>query len=125
MVGNAQIREVDQILIQPLPVGLARGIGLLERLIPDDPPGPGVHQQHPPGLQTGLFHDTVCRDIQHPHLRGENQAVVRGHIVSGGAQAVAVQDRAHHIAVREEDGCGAVPRLHQNGVVLIEVPLGP
>ncbi len=39
---------------------------------------------------------------------------------AGGAQAVAVQDGADPSAVREGDGGGAVPGLHQAGMVLVE-----
>ncbi len=43
--------------------------------------------------------------------------------VAGGAQAVAVEGSADDAAVGEGDGGGAVPRLHERGVVLVESAL--
>ena len=47
--------------------------------------------------------------------------IVVGDIVSRRPQSVSVEHRAHHIAVREQDRRGTVPRLHHRRVVLIKV----
>ena len=125
VVGDGQVGEVDQVPVQPLPVGLPGGVGLLELVIADEPPLAGVHQQHPAGPEPGFLHHLLRRDVQHPHLGGEDEAAVRRQIVPGGAQAVAVQHRPHHIAVGKENRGRAVPGLHEDGVVLVEIPLGP
>ena len=124
VVGDGQVPQPHQVPVQPLAVGRAGGVPLLDLVVPDDPAGRGVHQQHLARLQPGLAHDALRRDVQHPHLGGEDELVVAGDVVPAGAQAVAVQHRAHAVPVGEEDRGRAVPGLHQDGVVLVEVPLG-
>ena len=124
LVGNLQVVELHQVAVQPLPVGLLPGVPFLDLLVRVHPALHGIHQQHLPGVQPLLGDDLVLRDGEHSHLRGENEPPVTGDIVAGGAQAVAVQHRPHHITVGEENGGGAVPGLHHGGVVLVEVPEG-
>ena len=40
--------------------------------------------------------------------------------IAGGAQAISVQHTAGITTVAEEQGGGAIPWLHQDGVILIE-----
>ena len=124
VVGHLQVGQVDQVAVQPFAVGLAGGVALLELLVPDDAPFFGIHQQHPPRLEPGFLHDALRREIQHPHLGGEDELIVVRHVIPGGPQAVAVQHRAHHVAVGEEDGGRTVPGLHERGVILVQIPLG-
>ena len=46
--------------------------------------------------------------------------IIVGDAEAGGPQAVAVEGRADLAAVGEGDGGGAVPGLHQRGVVFVE-----
>ncbi len=55
-----------------------------------------------------------------PDSRGEHDEAVVGHGVAARAQAVAVEDRADERAVGEADVGGAVPRLHERRVELVE-----
>ena len=116
---------MDQVLVQPLAVGLPGSIGLLQFIIAEDTSLLQVHQQHPARLQPGFLDDLLRGQVQHTHLGGEDEPFVPGDIVPGGPQAVAVQHRPHPVAVGEEDGGRTVPGLHEGGVVLVEVPLGP
>ena len=111
--------------VQPLTVGLLAGVPLLHLRVVHQTPGGEIRQQHPPRLEPGLLHDPLRRDVQHPHLGGEDQLVVSGEIPPAGPQAVPVQHGAHHVPVGEHDGRRAVPGLHHGGVVVIEVPLLP
>ena len=124
-IGHRQILEVDQVLIQPLAVGLPGGIVGLEIVVLDDLPGLGIHQQHLARAEPVLLDHHGRIDVQHAHLGGENQIVVPGHVVPGGPEAVAVQQRAHQVAVGEDDGGRTVPGLHHRGVVVIEIPALP
>ena len=63
--------------------------------------------------------------FQHSHLGGKDEPFVVGDDIAAGAQAVAVQHRAHHIAVAEENGSRSVPGLHHGGVVLVKIPPPP
>ena len=123
LIGQRQVAELHQMLVQPFAIGLAGGVVALELVVVDDAAGAGVHQQHPARRQAGLYGDLLRRDVQHTHLGGQDQIIVVGDIVAGRAQAVAVERGAHHIAVGEQDGRRAVPRLHHGGVIVVEVAL--
>ena len=122
-VGNFEVLQLDQIAVDPFTVRLAAGVVFLQLLVVHDFTLHGVHQQHLAGAQTVLALDVGGVAGQDAHLRGEDHPAVLGDVVAAGAQTVAVQHRAHHIAVREQDGCGAVPRLQHGGVILVEVAL--
>ena len=123
LVGHLQIVHAHKVPIQPLAVGLAAGIVGLQRLVVHQFALYGVHQQHLAGAQSILALNVLGGDIQHAHLTGQDQASVLGDVVAAGPQAVAVEHRAHDIAVAEQNGGGAVPRLQHGGVVLVEIPL--
>ena len=123
LVGDLQIGQVHQIPVQPLAVGLAAGVVRLQGLVVHQFALDGVHQQHFAGAQTVLADDALGRNIQHAHFAGEDEPAVAGDVVAAGAQAVPVQNRAHHVAVAEENGGGAVPGLQHGGVILVEIPL--
>ena len=59
-------------------------------------------------------------EVEHADLGGEHDQAVVGDPVAAGAQAVAVEHRADLGAVGEHHAGGAVPRLHQRGVELVE-----
>ena len=124
-VGHRQLLQGDKVLVQPFAVGLPLGKGGLAFLVRNDLFPDGIHQQHPARLQTGLADNILLRNIQHAHFRGDNQPPVFGDIVPGRAQAVPVQHGAHDVAIREENGRGAVPGLHHGGVVVVKVPFLP
>ena len=122
-IGDAQLGQLHQIAVDPFAVGLAAGVELFQLLVIHHFALDGVHQQHFAGAQAVLDEDVLRGAFQHAHLGGQDHAAVLGDVVAAGAQAVAVQHRAHDVAVREEDGGGAVPRLQHGGVILVEVPL--
>ena len=124
MVGQRQVAQRQQVSVQPLAIGLPGGVGLLELAVLHDALLHGVHQQHLAGAHARLADDFLRRDVQHAHLAGENQQVVVGDVVAGRAQAVSVQHRAHHVAVREENRGRAVPGLHHRGVITVQVAAG-
>ncbi len=124
-VGNGDVLEVNQMLVQPFAVRTAAGIAPLQLGVVHQPPKGQIRQQHPSGLQTGLFHDFFRGDVQNAYLGGEDQRLVVREIPAAGAKAVPVQHRAHRVSVGKDDGGGAVPRLHHGGIIVIEVPLFP
>ena len=64
------------------------------------------------------------RAPEHADLAREHHETVVGDEVATGAQAVAVERRADERAVGEDEGGGAVPRLHEHRVVLVERAAG-
>ena len=122
-VGDLQVPQLDQVAVQPFAVGFPAGVGLLQLFVVYHLALDGVHQQHLAGAQPVFDQDVFGRAVQHAHLGGQDHPAVLGDGVAAGAQAVAVQHRAHHVAVRKEDGRRAVPGFQHGGVVLVKVPL--
>ena len=122
-VGDLQLGQLHKVAVDPLAVGFAAGVELFQLLVIHHFTLDGIHQQHFAGAQAVLDEDVLRVAFQHAHLRGKDHAAVLGDVVAAGAQTVAVQHSAHHVAVREQDGGGAVPGLQHGGVILVEIAL--
>ena len=61
---------------------------------------------------------------QHPRLGGQYQPPVVRKRAAQRAQAVAVQRRAHAVAVGIQNGGGPVPGLHHGGIIPVQVAPG-
>ena len=120
-VRDFQIAQGDQIAVKPFAVGLAARIPFLDLLVAEHHAAHRIHEEKLAGMQALLAQHLILRQIQHADLRGQNEPPVRHDVVAGGAQSVAVEHSAHEVAVGEEDGRGAVPRLHHGRVILIEI----
>ena len=72
-----------------------------------------------PGCRRSLIEHVLGRDVEHADLGRHHHEAVLGHRVARGAQAVAVEHRADLPPVGEGHGGRAVPRLHQERVVLV------
>ena len=107
-------------LVEPLTVGLFAGDLLLDLGVVDDAALRRVDVEHAAGLQAALLGDVLRGDVEHADLGGHDDLVVFGDVVAGGAKTIAVERRADAHAVGEGHAGGAVPRLHQAGVVLVE-----
>ena len=115
-----QVFQNDLRALQPVAVGMGVGEGLLHLVVGDDAVLLQIHQQHLAWLQAPLLDDGFLGDRQHADFRGHDHEAILGHDIAGGAQAVAVQGRADLAAVGEGHGGGAVPRLHEGGVIFVE-----
>ena len=124
MIGQGQIVERKQVAVQPFAVGLTGGVFFLQLAVLDDALLHRIHQQHLAGAHPGFLHDLFRGNVQNAHFAGKHQHSVFGNIVAGGPQTVAVQHRAHHVAVGEQNGGGAVPGLHHGGVVAVQITPG-
>ena len=123
MLGILRSFQLDEVAIDPLAVRLTAGVVFLQLLVVHDFALDSVHQQHLAGAETVFDQNVLRLTGQHAHLGGEDHPAVFGDVVAAGAQTVAVQHSAHHVAVGEEDGRRAVPGLQHGGVILVEVPL--
>ena len=92
----------------------------LDLVVRDDAALLEIDEQHLAGLQAPLLDDALLRDRQHARLGGEHDEAVLGDEIAGRPKPVAVEGRADLAAVGEADRGGAVPRLHEGGVVLVE-----
>ena len=122
-VGHRQVGKVDQIPIQPFAVGLAAGVLRFQVLIVHQLALHRVHQQHLAGTQAVFSDNMFLRDVQNANLAGQNQPSVVGDVIAAGAQTVPVENRAHHVAVAEQNGGRTVPRLQHGGIILVKVLL--
>ena len=124
--GAGEVRPRRQILephdLVPVPLGVrpSRRNGSLHLLVRNDPAALDVDEEQLPGLQAALPDDVLRRLLEHTGLGGEDDPAVRGLEPPAGTQAVAVERRADHAAVREGDRRRAVPGLHQALVVGVE-----
>ncbi len=69
-----------------------------------------------PGPETAGYENLGRIDIERPRLARQDETIVGGHAVPSGAQAVAVDDRAQHGAVRKRDRSRPLPRLGEHGL---------
>ena len=118
-----QVRQVFQLelgRLQPVVIGLSVRELFLDLFVFYDAAFLEIDQQHLAGLQAPLALDLFLGDRDHARFRGQDDQIVIGDDVAGGAKSVAVQRGADLAAVGEGDGGGAVPRLHQRGMVFVE-----
>jgi hypothetical protein len=115
-----EVAEVDEVLLDPLLVRLGARNGALDLLVLDDAALDGVHEEHAARLQAALLDDVLGREVQHAGFGSHDDDAVLRDVVARRAQAVAVEDGADLGAVGETHGGGAVPRLHEAGVILVE-----
>ena len=120
VLAVGDVVEVDQAGVQPLVVRVLGGELGLDLLVLDDPVLVGVDEEHPARLQPALADDGGGVEVEDADLGGEDDEAVVGDPVARGAQAVAVEHGADLGAVGEDHAGGAVPRLHQRGVELVE-----
>ena len=119
-LDGTQILKHDLRVLQPFRIGAGSRDAFLDLFIRDDAAFFQINQQHLAGLKAPLLDDGFLRQWQNTHLGRHNDQTFVGDIIAGRTQAVAVKRRADLAAIGEGDGCGAVPWLHQSGVVFVE-----
>ena len=122
VVGDRKLVQMQEVPVQPLAVGHPASIVGLALLVGADPLLLRVDQEDPSGLQAGFFYDMSRRNIQDPDLGGQDETIVIGDVIAGGAQTVPVQRRAQDLTVCKKDGRRPVPGLHHGRVIVVEVP---
>ncbi|OIQ83878.1 hypothetical protein GALL_343050 [mine drainage metagenome] len=115
-----QIIQAIARFLDPLVVGPGLRQLLLHFGIIDDAAGFQVDQEHLARLQTPLLDDLFFGEGQHAHFGSHHDVVVVGDQVARRTQAVTIQRGTDHTAISEGHGGGAVPRLHQRGMVFVE-----
>ena len=122
--GFGQLGDVDQVLPQPVSVGLPLRNRFLDLLVADDAALLHVHQEHPARLQAALgAHVGRVDAADNAGLRAHHHQVVFRDAVARRAQPIAVERAAYETPVREHDRGRAVPGLHHRGVVFVELLL--
>ena len=116
-----QFFQLDKLAVKPFAVGMLGGVAFFNGLVVFHHAGNRVYYQHAARFQALLGNDMLIGNIKNAHFRGKNQAVIVGHVIARGAQAVAVKCGAHHFAIGEQQRRRAIPRLHHGGVVMEHV----
>jgi hypothetical protein len=120
VLALGQVLEVDAALVEPLLERTGLGELPLDLLVLDDAALLRVDQEHATGLEAPLADDLGGVDVEHADLAREHDEAVVGDDVPARTQPVAVEGGADELAVGEDDRGGAVPRLHEHRVVLVE-----
>ncbi|EAP99266.1 hypothetical protein JNB_03820 [Janibacter sp. HTCC2649] len=124
VLALGQVLQREQAGVQPLLVGVLRGELGLDLVVADDAASGRVDEEHATRLEAAALDDLLGREVEDTGLRGEDDETVLGHPVAAGAKSVAVKDRADERAIGERDAGGAVPRLHEGRVELVEGTAG-
>ena len=113
----AQVMDVERLVAQPVTIGLLVGVLVADLVVPDHAALRGIDLEHLARSEAARAKDVLRLNVDGANLGGEDDAVVARHVVARRAQAIAVERGAEDAAVREGDGGGAVPRLHEHRLV--------
>ena len=115
-----EIRQPDEVVIQPLPVRIFRRDPVLQLGVIDDAPFARVDEQHFAGLKTA-FHQNVLRwKVEHADLGRHHDESVLRHAITRRAQPISIKHCADRDAVGEDHGRGSVPRFHHTRVIFVK-----
>ena len=112
-----QIMDVERLVTQPIAIGLLVGVLVANLVVPDHTALRRIDLEHLAWSEAARAQDVLRLHVDGTHLGGEDDAVVARDVVARRTQAVAVERGAEDVAVREGDGGGAVPRLHEHRLV--------
>ena len=106
--------------VEPLLPGVETGELRLDLLVLDDAALRRVHEEHMTGLEAAATLDALGLEVEHARLAADHDESVGRLRPTAGAQTVAVERGADDRAVGEDQGRRPVPRLHLDGVVVVE-----
>ena len=115
-----QLIQFDAVRCQPTAVRLGFGQLFFQFSVVVDFAFLGIYQQYFTRLQASLFFDVSRFEIHHAHFAGNYHHVVVRNQIACRTQSVTVEHTASKTSVAEQQGGGAIPRFHQDGVVFIE-----
>ena len=79
-----------------------------------------INQQDLSWLQATFRYHITGFKIHHANLTGNYHHTLFSDGIATGAQAVSVEHTTCVATIAEQQGCRTVPRLHQDGVILVE-----
>ncbi len=110
----------QQVLVEPVPVGMLSRHLHLDLLVLDDPALVHVDQEDLAGFQPPVTHDVLGLDLEHPDLGRHDHIALLGNGEPRGTQPVAVQESPDEVAIGERHGGRTVPGLHDAGIVFVK-----
>ena len=99
LVRDRKPCQMEEAAVQPLSIRIGSGVHFLTLIIGNDPFLLCVHQQDLPRLQPGADLDMGRIDVQHAHLRCQDQTSGIRHIITRRTEPVAVQRRSQNLSV--------------------------
>ena len=106
--------------MQPFVVGVLLGELPFDLGIGEDLPLLGIDHEDLARFEPPLRFDLGRGNLQYARFGGDDHQSVARDQVARRAQSVAVEHASGVAPVGEEDGCGAVPRRHEDRVVFVE-----
>ena len=120
MATALQLLQLDAVRREPFAVWMCLGEFLLDFAIIVYLALLRVDEKNLSGLQTSLAHHVTRLEVHHTHFTCHHYHTALGDGVAAGTQTISVQHAASKASVAEEQGSGTIPRLHQDGVILVE-----
>ena len=94
---------------------------LLEFVVFDEAPLECVGEQHLTGTEPSFPDNGGGINIENTDFAGKNNQTVGSNHIASRPKPIPVQCCPNKGAIGENKCCGAIPRLHQHGVVFVEV----
>ena len=79
-----------------------------------------INQQNLAWLQTTFFFNFVCLETNYTSLRCYHHHVVLRNEIACRSKSITVEHTSCITSIAKEQGCGTIPRLHQNRMIFIE-----
>ena len=114
--------ELVEAAVDPLAVGPAAADVALDLAVVEEGAARCVDGDHLARPDPAGLDDLAERQVHEADLGAHHDQAVARDLVAGGSEPIAVHDRGGDAAVGEGHGGGAVPRLLEAGVVLVEGP---
>jgi len=115
--GSEEAVDGDAVLLHPTSVRPTPRQPGLDLHVFEDPARGQVGEDDLPRPERSFLLDLLRGEVEDPRLGGEDHEAVLGDGIAGRTQSVPVKQGTDGPPVAEGDGGGAVPRLHQAGVV--------
>ena len=116
----AQLAQHDAVFVEPFGIGVFAGQSLLDVAVDEYLTLLGVDHKNLARFESRCAFDILGLDGEGSGLGGYHEFAVLCDDHTRRAQTVAVESATGISSVGENDGCRAIPRGHEDGVVLIE-----
>ena len=105
----------------PVAVGMLASHLQLQIPIFQDFTGFQIHGDRLTGAETTLFEDVLDRDVHHTGFRTNDDVVIAGDAVAGGAQTVAIERCADDLAIAKHQQRRAIPGFLHPAIVVVVI----
>ena len=121
-IDRGELREIDDVGLDPLGIGMKFGDFRLDLFIRNDPFGVRIDQKHLPGFKPPFAFDVFGIQVDDADFGRQDHPVVVGDDIARGTQSVAIQDGTDPDPVAERHRGRSVPRFHDEIIERVEIP---